>query len=69
MGQGSAGLVYRGHSGGAAVCIKYLVARGQDSMAAPATEGLLSRALVHPNVVRVLWRVELWVVRVLATVA
>ncbi|EFJ43872.1 hypothetical protein VOLCADRAFT_121374 [Volvox carteri f. nagariensis] len=65
VGSGSMGLVYRGRlaadcgdrarggsSGGGTVCVKYLVARGADGMAAPATEGLLSRALVHPNIVR-----------------
>lgn len=54
VGYGSVGLVYRGRlepGGGGHVAVKYLVAKGRDAMAAPATEGLLSRALQHPNIV------------------
>ncbi|GLI65519.1 hypothetical protein VaNZ11_009074 [Volvox africanus] len=63
VGSGSMGLVYRGRiseggvvggGGGRTVCVKHLVTRGADGMAAPATEGLLSRALAHPNVIRTL---------------
>ncbi|KAG2493311.1 hypothetical protein HYH03_008446 [Edaphochlamys debaryana] len=59
VGTGSAGLVYRGTTAdGAAVCVKYVISRGLDNMAAPATEGLLSRALTHPNIVLTLsWHV------------
>ncbi|GIL44525.1 hypothetical protein Vafri_1967 [Volvox africanus] len=66
VGSGSMGLVYRGRisdggvvgGGGRTVCVKHLVTRGADGMAAPATEGLLSRALAHPNVIRTLsWHV------------
>ncbi|KXZ56331.1 hypothetical protein GPECTOR_1g292 [Gonium pectorale] len=49
VGSGSVGLVYRGRiaEGGAVVCVKFMVSRGADAW----TEGLLSRALVHPNVI------------------
>ncbi|KAG2486645.1 hypothetical protein HYH03_014701 [Edaphochlamys debaryana] len=48
-------LVYRGSTyvGGARVpvCVKYM-ADSAEGMTAPATEGLLSRVLVHPNLIR-----------------
>ncbi|GIL84153.1 hypothetical protein Vretifemale_12841, partial [Volvox reticuliferus] len=49
----SRSVVCRGRAGGAQVFIKYTAGPGRgEGMAAPATEGLLSRVLVHPNVVR-----------------
>ncbi|GIL44321.1 hypothetical protein Vafri_1831 [Volvox africanus] len=49
----SRSVVCRGRTGGSMVFIKYTAGPGRgEGMAAPATEGLLSRVLVHPNVVR-----------------